>query len=70
MAPLAELHELRWKYRFVARLAALFAQSGLDAASAIADAHAHADDCYPRRKDGEPEEEATALYLELKSDSP
>jgi hypothetical protein len=61
--------ELAWKSRFIARLAELFAQSGLAAVAALADAQAHADDCYPHRKDGVPEHEADKVYRELKSDS-
>jgi hypothetical protein len=62
-----KLHELTWKSRFVERLAELFSQQGLDARAAVADAHAHSDDCYPGRKDGEPKSEAEIVFQELQA---
>ena len=63
-----ELHEITWKARFIARLAELFARNGLDADAAMADAHAHSQECYPRRKDGDPVDEAETLHRELQAD--
>ena len=65
---MSELHEGTWKSRFIARLAELFAQSGLHADAAMADARAHADDCYPLRNVGVPEHEAEIMYRDLKTD--
>jgi hypothetical protein len=62
-----ELHEITWKARFIARLAELFVRNGLDANAAIADAHAHSQDCYLHRKDADPVGEAEALHRELQN---
>lgn len=51
-----------WKQRFISRLAQLFVQRGLNADLALAIAEAHADECYPQRRDGAPEQEADMLY--------
>ena len=51
-----------WKQRFISRLTELFTQRGLDAVLALAIAEADADECYPRRRDGSPEQEADMLY--------
>lgn len=63
---MADLPDAAWKQRFVARLADLFMQGGLDSACAVADAKAHADDCYPRQMAQGPEEAADLVGRELK----
>lgn len=60
--PGVDLVESAWKKRFVARLAGLFVQGGLDADCASADAEAHAHHQYLRRATGEPEHEADAVH--------
>jgi hypothetical protein len=64
-----QLDEHAWKWCFVERLAELFVKDGLDARAAVANAHAHSDDCYPGRKDGDPKSEAEIVYRELKADT-
>ncbi len=54
-----------WKDRFVAALAERFRDKGLSAQDALADAQAHADDHYPHRGPGSPEEEAEAVLKSL-----
>jgi len=67
---LSEPRERTWKSRFASRLAERFAQGGLEVIAAMADAQAHADDCYEQRKLGVPEQEADTVYRELTSDMP
>ena len=54
--------ENAWKQRFISRLTLLFTQRGLDADLALAIAEVDADECYPQRRDGSPEQEADMLY--------
>lgn len=65
-----ELHEITWKAHFMVRLAELFVHHGLAAKDAIADAHAHSQDCYPRRKECDPVSEAENLHRALQVDLP
>ena len=59
---MVELCESDWKYRFTKRLATLFMLSGVKAEAAIADAEAHANDYFPHRGTGEPEQEANKVH--------
>lgn len=64
-----DLSEQTWKLRYVRRLAALFILQGVDAKSAIADAEAHCEHCYPLRGTSPPEAEADRAYEGLRVDA-
>lgn len=59
------MDEQVWKSRFVEALCERFASRGLRKRDAHADAEVHADDCYPNRGAGTPEDEARALSSSL-----
>ena len=59
------MNETIWKRRFVAALYSKFVGRGLLKRDALADAEAHADDHYPQRGPGTPEEEAEAVFARL-----
>jgi len=59
------LLEQIWKSRFVECLAGAFTRRGLRLADAIEDAVAHADDYYPGRGQGTPEQEAIVVLKSL-----
>lgn len=64
-----DLPENIWKERFAAKLAALFIVQGLNKEAAIADAAAHADDCFPSKGKRAPEDEAQEVFATLKAEA-